>query len=89
MSRSWFLGGLTGTAVCIASALPLSHLGTQPATGQTADRSIEPTQAGLHPVFRFPTGGPYPNPTKMPGHLRPYASNAIHSGGATNGLHRR
>jgi hypothetical protein len=99
MSRSWLLGSLTGSAICMATALPFTHIGSTAATGQTAATSAtgsngiadQPAQTGLHPVYRFPTGGPYPNPTNMPGHLRPYATatGSISSGGATNGLHKR
>ena len=44
-----------------------------------------------NPHYRFPTGSPYPNPSSMPGHERPYVgtNNDMSPGSRSNHLRTR
>jgi hypothetical protein len=84
MANSWLLGGLTGLAVLgAATAIPFAHRGagtTGAAAAATTGNTVAAADvaARMHPSYRVPVGSPIPNPSPMPGHLRPYA-------GANNG----
>jgi hypothetical protein len=101
-ARDSAAGAGTGAATAHARAGPnvsaASHIGVG------ADRTIAAAYAngrnnGLNtaaemrqnPHYRFPNGSPYPNPSTMPGHDRPYAgtNNAMSAGSGTNGLRTR
>jgi hypothetical protein len=99
MSHSWIFGGLTGFAVlAAATGVPFMHRGANPSGSASANSNgvngvlNHAATMQLNPLYRVPLGSPIPNPSKMPGHERPYlaANNAMYSG-ATNhgGLQRR
>jgi hypothetical protein len=92
MSHSWIVGGLTGLAVLgAATAIPFAHragpsgAAAAATTGNTV--AAADVAARMHPSYRVPVGSPIPNPSKMPGHLRPYAvaNNGVAAGARMNG----
>jgi hypothetical protein len=93
MSHSWIVGGLTGLAILgAATAIPFVHRGTSPSgaaaaatTGNTV--ALADVTARMHPYYRVPVGSPIPNPSPMPGHIRPYAgaNNGVAAGARMNG----